>query len=124
MAPHFSDFALLDLEGGWERPVGYPEGVGSKLLAGYLDEAKQRGRQTSLTRWEPGTRFDKVLAHDYVEEVLVLEGELLCIDDSGAVVDRIPRNSYVCRPAGVPHGPFRSDTGFVSVEFCYYPNSE
>ena len=124
MAPDYSEFAVLDLEGGWERPAGYPEGVGSKVLAGALDEDKKTGRQTSLTRWQPGTQFDQVLAHEYVEEVLVLEGELLCIDESGAVVERIPRHSYVCRPAGVAHGPFRSDTGFVSIEFCYYSDGD
>ena len=124
MAPDYSEFAVLDLEGGWERPAGYPEGVGSKVLAGALDEDKKTGRQTSLTRWQPGTQFDQVLAHEYVEEVLVLEGELLCIDESGAVVERIPRHSYVCRPAGVAHGPFRSNTGFVSIEFCYYPDGD
>ncbi len=121
MANDYGEFTVLDLEGGWVRPGDYPEGVGLKVLAGNLDEDNKTGRQTSLTRWEPGTQFDKVLAHDYVEEVLVLDGELLQIDENGAVVERFPRNSYVCRPVGVPHGPFRTDVGFLSVEFCYYP---
>ena len=32
-------------------------------------------------------------------------------------------NSYVCRSAGVPHGPFRADEDYLAIEFCYYDDA-
>jgi mannose-6-phosphate isomerase-like protein (cupin superfamily) len=115
-----SDFRPLG-EDGWSKPEGYPDGVEVKVLAGALDPESRTGRRTTMSRWKPGTHVPWALVHDYVEEVLVLEGELLWLDEDGAVVDRILPPSYVCRPAGVPHGPFRTGAGYLSVEFCYYP---
>ncbi|MBM3517614.1 MAG: cupin [Alphaproteobacteria bacterium] len=115
------DFGALDLDAGWSVPPGYPEGVGVKHLSGALHPSRRRGRRTTLTRWLPGTQVDHVLAHDYVEEVLVLAGELLWLGPDGRIAQRIGRHAYVCRAPGVLHGPFRTDIGFLSIEFCYYP---
>jgi hypothetical protein len=114
------DFDLAASD-GWSRPEGYPEGIEVKLLAGVLDPVSRTGRRTTLTRWKPGTHVPWAPVHDYVEEVLVLEGELLWLGEDGGGVDRIAPLSYVCRPAGVPNGPFRTEIGYSSVEFCYYP---
>ncbi len=115
------DFRVVEGE-GWSRPEGYPEGVEVKLLAGALNPVARTGRRTTLTRWSPGTHVPRALVHDYVEEVLVIEGELLWLDEDGGLVETIPALSYVCRPAGVPHGPFRTEIGYSAVEFCYYPD--
>jgi len=47
MKEHLEFFAI-DLSSGWEPPSGYPEGVEQKILAGYLDEAKNKGSRTCL----------------------------------------------------------------------------
>ena len=117
--PARSDFRPIG-EDGWARPEGYPDGVEVKVLAGALDARSQTGRRTTMTRWMPGTHVPRILVHDYVEEVLVIEGELLWLDERGEVCDRIAAPSYVCRPAGVAHGPFRTEVGYSAIEFCYY----
>jgi hypothetical protein len=125
MAPPLKgDFAPIDFDSGWERPEGYPEGLRVKVLAGALDEANKTGHRTTLTRFEPGTHLDRVQAHDYVEEVISLEGELLWLNADGSVLQRVTPRHYVCRPPGVPHGPFRTEGGYLSMQFCYYPPSK
>ncbi|MBI4183850.1 MAG: cupin [Proteobacteria bacterium] len=118
--PPDGDFAPLDLHAGWIRAPGYPEGVEYKVLAGALDEIGKTGHRTTLTRFRPGALLDRVQVHDYVEEVIALDGELLWLNEDGSVRQRITRNHYVCRPAGVPHGPFRSERGYLSLQVCYY----
>jgi quercetin dioxygenase-like cupin family protein len=74
-------------------------------------------------RYRPGAGVPRVVTHDFVEEVLVLEGEMEWLADDGSLVQRIGRNGYVCRPPGVAHGPFRSEPGCVILEICYYEGS-
>ncbi|MEX2642316.1 MAG: hypothetical protein WD270_02605 [Acetobacterales bacterium] len=119
--PHF-DFAVIDMTEGWETPPGYPAGVKVKVLAGGLDEVAKKGHRTTITRFAPGTVLESVPTHDFVEEVIALEGELLCYAPAdGRIVGRVTKHSYVCRQPGVPHGPFRTETGYMSMQFCYYP---
>ncbi|NKB57361.1 MAG: cupin domain-containing protein [Alphaproteobacteria bacterium] len=114
----FVDFSKIDFENNWTRPDGAPEGVSVKVLAGALDHAAKRGRCTTLTRWRAGTEVAEAITHEYTEEVYVIAGSLLWLDRGGTV--RVEANSYVCRPAGVPHGPFRADEDYLAIEFCYY----
>jgi len=114
------DFNAIDMSSGWQRPAGYPDGVEFKILSGELDTVAKRGRRTTLARWRPGVEFNDVLTHDHVEEVFVIAGTLLWLDGEGAVIGRAGPNSYVCRPARVPHGPFRSEGEFLAIEICYY----
>lgn len=118
---HPIDFAPVDMESGWHHPTGYAEGVTAKILADTLNEAERTGHRTVLQRYAPGVFDMRVLAHDFVEEVLVLEGEMLWLDDEGVPVARLPKNSYVCRPPHVPHGPFGSETGCLVLALFYYP---
>lgn len=115
------DFAAIDFENGWSRPDGAPEGVSVKVLAGALDHAARRGKCTTLTRWRAGTEVSEAITHDYVEEVYVIAGALQWLDGAGGAT-AVEANSYVCRPAGVPHGPFRADEDYLAIEFCYYPD--
>ena len=126
MAPTTTgDFTLIDMDSGWERPDGYPPGVESKVLADNLDESARTGHRTLLMRYQPGTADPRVLSHEQIEEVWMLEGEMLWLGDDGSVVQRMPAHSYVCRPPHVPHGPFRSDTGVLMLAMFYYaPPSE
>jgi mannose-6-phosphate isomerase-like protein (cupin superfamily) len=114
------DFNAIDMNSGWRRPAGYPDGIEFKILSGELDTAAKRGRRTTLARWRSGVEFGEVLTHDHVEEVFVIAGTLLWLDEAGAVIGRAGPNSYVCRPAGVPHGPFRAEGEFLAIEICYY----
>ncbi len=118
---HPIDFATVDMESGWEHPEGYAEGVSAKVLADTLDETRRTGHRTLLQRYAPGVIDMRVLTHDFVEEVLVLDGELLWLDEEGATIGRLPKNSYVCRPPHVPHGPFGTETGCLMIAVFYYP---
>ena len=108
------------MESGWVHPEGYPEGVWAKVLNDTLDETTRTGHRTVLQRYEPGVMDPRVLTHDFVEEVLVLDGDMLWLDADGGVVEALMRNAYVCRPAHVPHGPFGSKTGCLVVAWFYY----
>ena len=116
--PPVVDFAKIDFDDGWIRPDGAPEGVTVKVLAGALDHEAKRGRCTTLTRWRAGTAVAEAITHDYVEEVYVISGALIWFDAVDAT--EIEAHSYVHRPAGTPHGPFRADEDYLAIEFCYY----
>lgn len=118
---HPIDFGLVDMESGWEHPAGYAAGVTAKILADTLNETERTGHRTLLQRYAPGVKDMRVLTHDFVEEVLILEGELLWLDEKGATVGRLPKNSYVCRPPHVPHGPFGTEIGCSMIAVFYYP---
>ena len=44
------------------------------------------------------------------------------VDDRPA--ERYPQHSYTCRPPGVVHGPFKSDTGCLLLEIHYFDPEE
>jgi hypothetical protein len=75
--PPVVDFAKIDFDDGWLRPVGAPEGVTVKVLAGALDHAAKCGQCTTLTRWRAGTEVAEAITHDYIEEVYVISGALI-----------------------------------------------
>ncbi|WP_292327368.1 cupin [Mesorhizobium sp.] len=105
----------------WHRPPGYPLGIEQKILAGYLDEAGKTGSRTRLLRFLPGAFTSVPFVHEYWEEVYLLSGDLIV----GAASAKEPElsfapNTYACRPPGVYHGPFRSQTGCLLLEVHYY----
>ena len=60
-------------------------------------------------------------AHEYWEEVLLIEGDLIVSSPDGDGGDEsFEPYTYACRPPGVRHGPFKSDGGCLLVEFHYY----
>ncbi len=117
----YLEFHAVDLDTGWEVPPGYPSGIEQKILAGSLDEANKRGSRTRLIRFEPGTRTTEPFVHDYWEEVYVNAGDLIAVDAEGNPAgERLTTNTYACRPPDTPHGPFKSETGFLALEIHYY----
>ena len=115
------EFHLPDLEQGWETPPGYPPGIEQKVLAGSLDEGARRGSRTRLLRFQPGVWTTAPFVHEHWEEVYLLEGELIVGNDAqGRGGERFSPGAYACRPPGVPHGPFRSETGCTMLEIHYY----
>lgn len=115
------EFHSLDLETGWEVPPGYPEGIEQKILAGTLDEQRQRGGRTRLLRFKSGIYTTKPFIHDYWEEVYLLSGDLIVgNDENGDGGEQFEPNTYACRPPGTYHGPFKSVQGCVLLEIHYY----
>jgi len=67
----------------------------------------------------PGTRTPEAHAHDYWEELYLLEGDMIVADGrSGERVIRAP--AYACRQPGFMHGPVRTDGGCLLLEFSSY----
>ncbi len=112
------------MTGGWHTPDGFPPTLKAKILAGELDEARKRGSRTRLMRFEPGAFTTEPIVHEFWEEVYVVEGELFGAGEHGHPEQRYPQHTYTCRPPGVVHGPFRSDTGCVLLEIHYFDPDE
>ncbi|TMH83849.1 MAG: cupin [Betaproteobacteria bacterium] len=115
------EFYKVDLDRGWERLPGYPDGIRQQVLAGFLDEKKKRGFRTRHLRFDPGVHTTEPFVHDYWEEVYLVSGDLIVGNDrNGRGGTRFGPHTYACRPPGTPHGPFRSETGCLLLEMHYY----
>jgi hypothetical protein len=115
------EFHLLDMTEGWAVPPGYPKGIEQKILSGALDEQAKRGSRTRFLRFQPGVFTTKPFVHDYWEEVYLVSGDLIVgNDEQGRNGIRFEPNTYACRPPGVHHGPFKSETGCLLLEIHYY----
>ncbi|MDR7544477.1 MAG: hypothetical protein QN120_09560 [Armatimonadota bacterium] len=72
------------------------------------------GSHTRLLKALPGATIDQVLVHDFWEETYILDGgwwEGDTYQGSG---------TYTCLPPGTPHGPYRTETGYLCLENRYY----
>jgi hypothetical protein len=118
--PHL-EFQQVDLASGWTSIPGYPAGVQEKVLASDLDEGARRGGRTRLLRFMPGAYTVKPFVHDHWEEIYLVSGDLIVGNDaSGQGGERFTAPTYACRPPGVFHGPFKSESGCVLYEIHYY----
>ena len=95
----------------WKPVEGYP-GVYEKIL----NYDPETGSVTRLLKYEPGTRTNEVLVHDFYEEILVLEGTL--IDTRKNLVFR--KGYYGYRHPGMEHGPYYSPDGMITFEIRNY----
>jgi ChrR-like protein with cupin domain len=84
-----------------------------------LSEGDDERTLTRIARWAPGTDTSAagVIRHDYFEEVFLLTGELHDLT-LGATFSA---GHYASRPPGMPHGPYRTDTGCTMLEIRYRP---
>jgi hypothetical protein len=115
------EFEAVNLEEGWHTPPGYPEGIEQKILAGALDETRKAGSRTRLLRFKPGIFTTKPFLHEYWEEVYLVSGDLIVgNDEHGRHGEKFAPHTYACRPPGVPHGPFKSETGCLLLEIHYF----
>jgi hypothetical protein len=115
------EFHSLDMNEGWVTPPGYPRGIEQKIFSGALDEEARRGSRTRLLRFQPGIFTTKPFVHEYWEEVYLISGDLIVgNDEQGRNGESFQPHTYACRPPGVFHGPFKSDTGCLLLEIHYY----
>ena len=115
------EFYPIEMEGGWQSPPGYPDGVQQKILSGALDESAKTGTRTRLLRFLPGAFTTAPFLHDYWEEVCLISGDLTVGNDAqGNGGEGFQPFTYAVRPPGVSHGPFKSEAGCVLLEIHYY----
>lgn len=87
------------------------KGVYEKILS--RDDAT--GDVTRLLRFDAGVETCETIAHDFWEEVWILEGELFDLGKQ----QTFTAGMYACRPPGMPHGPYRVPRGCMTLEFRY-----
>ena len=115
------EFFPVDFDDGWTTPVGYPEGIQQKILAGTLDEENNLGSRTRLLRFQPGVYTTEPFVHEHWEEVYLVSGDLTVGNDAnGQGGEPFQANTYACRPPGAPNGPFKSEGGCVLFEIHYF----
>ena len=99
--------------GQWRPASGKVTGIWQQVLSA----DPETGAYTGLTRYEPGTDTSPngPACHDYWEEVFILEGKLtdLRLDQT------FQQGMYACRPPGMVHGPWRSESGVLMLEIRY-----
>ena len=121
LAKAHREFHTVDLDDGWQVPPGYPSSIEQKTLADAFDPVTRRGSRTRLVRFHPGAFTTEPFTHDHWEEVYLLSGDLIVgSDPDGTGGEPFPAHTYACRPPGVAHGPFRSETGCLMLELHYY----
>ena len=86
-------------------------GVEEKLLS----RDPVTGDVTRLLRFARGVRTAETIAHDFWEEVFILEGSLV---DLG-LGRTFTAGMYACRPPGMKHGPYESPEGALLFETRY-----
>ena len=96
----------------WSPVAGQP-GVSERVLA--RDDAT--GTVTRMLRWEPGldTSAGGPVAHDHVEEVLLLTGSIRDL----TLGETFRAGFYACRPPGMVHGPWVTIDGCEMLEITY-----
>ncbi|MFK7945250.1 MAG: cupin [Paracoccaceae bacterium] len=115
------EFFPVDMENGWERIPGYPDGFARLTLADSLDPANLRGRSTRIIRIEAGTVLPRAVVHDTCEEVFLYQGDLVVgCDENGTGGEVFNAPTFAIRPEQVMHGPFSSRTGCLMFELHYF----
>jgi hypothetical protein len=87
-------------------------GIEQKILSRDPDT----GDVTRLLRFAPGVRTSDTIAHDFWEEVFIVDG---AVTDVG-LGRTFTAGMYACRPPGMRHGPYASPTGALLFEIRYH----
>ena len=80
-----------------------------------LSRDSTTGDMTRLLRFAPGVRTAETIAHDFWEEVYILEGSVVDLGLNRAFT----AGMYACRPPGMKHGPYASPAGALLFETRY-----
>src|SRR5258708_36137822 len=75
------EFYKVDLNKGWEKLPGYPEGIEQQVLAGFLDEKAKRRFRTRHLRFAPGVHTTDPFVHDYWAEGYLASGDSIVGSD-------------------------------------------
>ena len=70
---------------------------------------------TRLLRFDAGVEMTETIAHDFWEEVFILEGELIDVGKR----QTFSAGMYACRPPGMIHGPYHVPHGCTTLEIRY-----
>jgi ChrR-like protein with cupin domain len=113
--PEFEFFRPDNLP--WKPLVASPTGGvgGAGVEEKILSRDEQTGNVTRLLRFAPGVETEGTIAHDFWEEVWILEGELYDIGKK----QNFTAGMYACRPPGMLHGPYRVPKGCMTLEIRY-----
>ena len=101
----------------WREVVGSAStgaggrGVREKILS--LDPAT--GDLTRLLRFDAGVETTETIAHEFWEEVWILDGDMIDVGKG----QTFSAGMYACRPPGMPHGPYRVASGCTLFETRY-----
>ncbi|MBI4637972.1 MAG: cupin domain-containing protein [Candidatus Rokubacteria bacterium] len=98
------------VEGSATGGAGGP-GVMEKILS----HDPETGDVTRLLRFDAGVETSGTIAHDFWEEVWILEGGLIDLGKS----QTFTAGMYACRPPGMLHGPYRVVGGCMTLEIRY-----
>lgn len=99
--------------GEWVPAGGGVPGIWNQTLA----SDPETEAYTGLIRYEAGTDTSPngIAIHPYWEEVFILEGELRDLH----LGKTFTKGMYACRPPGMEHGPWRTETGVLMLEIRY-----
>lgn len=107
--PFIEDLDVATLE--W-MPIAGEEGLAEKILS----HDAETGSHTRLLRIDPGYRSDKVLEHDFWEEVYLISGTVF----DHTLGKEVVTGTYSHLPPHTKHGPYSSEHGCMTLEFRYY----
>lgn len=109
--PEFEFFPVTDV--AWTPVPGPVPGLRERILA----HDPETGVVTRILHWEPGTdtSVNGTQAHDFWEEIYVLEGAIYDIP----LGKTFRAGMYACRPPGMKHGPWKTEEGCTTFEVRY-----
>jgi hypothetical protein len=101
----------------WEPVSASPTGGagGPGVEQKILSRDPDTGDVTRLLRFGAGVRTTETIAHDFWEEVWILEGELTDLGKG----QTFTAGMYACRPPGMPHGPYHVPRHCLTLEIRY-----
>jgi len=108
--PELELFDVETLE--WTQVDGALPGLMEKILSKDPDT----GSYTRLLRFPAGMITTERFAHDFWEEVYILNGGLIDLTSN----QTFQQGYYACRPPGMLHGPYRVPVGCVTLEMRYF----
>lgn len=102
----------------WKAVAASPTGGagGAGVEEKILSHDEQTGDVTRLLRFQAGIETQGTIAHDFWEEVWIIEGELIDVGKN----QTFTAGMYACRPPGMPHGPYRVPKGCMTFEIRYF----
>jgi hypothetical protein len=106
----------------WQPVAGSATGGagGPGVMERVLSRDPATGDLTRLLRFDPGVETRETIAHDFWEEVWILEGSMIDLGKR----QTFSAGMYACRPPGMRHGPYRSPGGALLFETRYRRDSQ